>query len=94
MESEVQKNVAKFEAEVFVTLKPGVQDPVGRTILDSLSDLGVDGIQELSTGKYFQMVLESQSQAEAESNVDKLCDKLLANPNIETYKFTVKQKNE
>lgn len=84
--------MANFEAEVFVTLKSGVQDPVGRTILDSLSDLGLEGIQELSTGKYFQMVLESESNSKAQETVDQLCDKLLANPNIESYRIQLKEK--
>lgn len=86
--------MANFEAEVFVTLRTGVQDPVGRTILDSLSDLGVEGIKELSTGKYFQMVLESESSAKAHETVDHLCDKLLANPNIESYRIELKEKSD
>ena len=81
----------KFEAEIHVTLKPGVQDPVGRTILDNLPGMGISGVKSLTTGKYFKMGLEAASESEAKKVLDRVCDQLLANPNIETYRFEIKK---
>ena len=81
--------MAKFSAEIWVTLKPGVQDPVGRTILDNLPAMGIKGVTELSTGKYFKMTLDSMDKAKAEAVIKQVSDQLLANPNIETFRFQV-----
>ena len=85
------KSVAKFLAEIHVSLKPGVQDPVGRTILENLPDMGLRGVSELTTGKYFKVGLDALTEAEAKKLVDKICDQLLANPNIEVYRFDIKK---
>ena len=83
--------MAKFEAEIHVSLKPGVQDPVGRTLLENLPDMGLKGVSELTTGKYFKVVLEAGSEADARKLLDKMCDQLLANPNIEVYRFDLRK---
>ena len=80
----------KFIAEIHVSLKPGVQDPVGRTILENLPDMGLKGVSELITGKYFKVSLEAASEDDARKLLDQICDKLLANPNIEVYRFDLK----
>ena len=81
----------KFEAKVYVTLKEGVQDPVGQTLLKSLPDIGVEGVTDLSTGKYFQLRLEAESDSAAEKILHKLCDRLLANPNIERFTYEIEK---
>ena len=76
-------------AKVHVTLKGGVLDPQGKAVQHALEDLGYDEVQEVSLGKYMEIQLEGLSQKEAETRVQEMCDKLLANPIIETYRFTL-----
>ena len=76
-------------AKVHVTLKTGVLDPQGKAVQHALSDLGYDEVQNVSLGKYMEIQLEGISQNEAERRVRDMCDKLLANPIIETYRFTL-----
>ena len=76
-----------FFARVRVTLKTSVNDPLGQTIRHGLRDLGFDSVAEVRSGKYFEVRLGAESEAAARTAVDSMCDKLLANPVIESYDF-------
>jgi phosphoribosylformylglycinamidine synthase len=78
-----------MRARVFVTLKPSVFDPQGRTIADALQSLGYQSVQDVRQGKYFELDLGSASADEARSLASEVADKLLANPVIESYRVEV-----
>ena len=44
-----------MRARVFVTLKPSVFDPQGRTIADALHSMGYAGVEDVRQGKYFEL---------------------------------------
>lgn len=72
-----------------VAPKPTINDPEGETIASALGRLGFANIASLRSGKYFDIVVEASSEAEAEESVRGMCDKLLANPVIEVFEFEV-----
>ena len=74
---------------VFVTLKPSVFDPQGRTIADALHAMGYDGVRDLRQGKYFELDLDADTVDVAKKLADEVADKLLANPVIESYRIEV-----
>ena len=76
-------------AKVHVTLKPGVNDPQGQAIRGGLRTLGFGGVDEVRSGRYFEVRLEASDRASAESAVKEMCEKLLANTVIETYRYEV-----
>ena len=78
-----------YLARVEVTLKPAVNDPQGLTVRGGLHLLGFDDVQEVRVGKYLELTLEGTSQEQAEAQVRDMCEKLLANPVIEQYSFSV-----
>ena len=78
-----------YRAEIYVTLKRTVNDPQGLTIKGALQQLGFDGVDAVRAGKYIEVWLDADTQADAESQVDSMCDKLLANMVIEDYRFDV-----
>lgn len=80
-----------FLARVFVSLKPTVNDPQGRTIQGGLSQLGFESVQSVRAGKYLEIRLDGASESEAEREVAEMCDKLLANPIIEDYRFELER---
>ena len=80
-----------FLARVYVTLKPTVNDPQGKTILGGLKTLGFDLATDVRAGKYLEIKLDGQDKAAAEANVEEMCDKLLANPVIESYRYDVEE---
>ena len=50
-----------MRARVFVTLKPSVFDPQGRTIVDALQSLGYLNVEDVRQGKYFELDLATTS---------------------------------
>ena len=79
----------KLLARIHVTLKPGVNDPQGLAIAGGLRGLGFGGVEEVRAGRYLEVRLEAAERAAAERDVDAMCQRLLANPVIETYRFEV-----
>ena len=80
-----------FLARVFVSLKPTINDPQGRTIQGGLHQLGFESVQSVRAGKYLEIRLGGASESEAERRVAEMCDKLLANPIIEEYRFELER---
>ncbi len=80
-----------FLARVYVSLKPTVNDPEGNTIGSALGSLGFPGVESVRSGKYFQIRLAAADASLAESQIEHMCARLLANPVIETYSFNVEE---
>jgi phosphoribosylformylglycinamidine synthase len=78
-----------MRARVFVTLKPSVFDPQGRTIADALHSLGYGSVEDVRQGKYFELDLGVDSAEQARRVAAEVADKLLANPVIESYRIEV-----
>ncbi len=78
-----------MKTRVFVTLKPSVFDPPGRTIVDALRSMGYGAVQDVRQGKFFELDVEAGSADSARSLVSEVADKLLANPVIESYRVEV-----
>ena len=78
-----------IKARVFVTLKPSVFDPQGRTIADALHSMGYTGVGYVRQGNYFELEVDATSVEEAKAVVGDVADKLLANPVIDSYRVEV-----
>jgi len=78
-----------FNAKVFVTLKPSVFDPQGRTIAEALHSMGYPHVGDVRQGKYFELQLEAATPDAARAVVDEVAHKLLANPVIESYRVEI-----
>ena len=78
-----------YLAEVFVSLKPVVNDPQGLAIRDGLRSLGYADVEAVRAGKYLRVTLEAKSSDEAHAQVTRMCDQLLTNPVMETYQISV-----
>ena len=72
---------------VTVTLKKDVLDPQGKVVQYTLQNLGMDNLKSVRQGKYFELEVNDNDQAQAEKKVDDMCRKLLANLIIEDYKI-------
>ena len=78
-----------WQARVEVTLKPVVLDPQGDAVLHGLHQLAFEAVSRVRVGKYLELTLTAASQDAAEAMVRQMCERLLANPVIERYSFTV-----
>jgi phosphoribosylformylglycinamidine synthase PurS subunit len=72
-----------YRAEVFVTLKPVVNDPAGLTIKGGLHALGFDSVTDVRAGKYLVVTLEADDEDQARLRVEEMTRQLLANAVIE-----------
>jgi phosphoribosylformylglycinamidine synthase PurS subunit len=70
---------------VYVTLKPSLLDSAGRTVAQSLSGLGFAEVQSTRIGKMIELEVSDYD----ENRIKEMCNKLLANPVIEDYRFEV-----
>ena len=80
-----------MKARVHVRLKDGVLDPQGAAIGRALAQLGLTGVDEVRQGKMIELRLDDADRAQAEAKVRAMCERLLANPVIETYTITIDQ---
>jgi phosphoribosylformylglycinamidine synthase PurS subunit len=78
-----------FRARVFVTLKPSVFDPQGRTIGDALHSMGYGSVSDVRQGKYFELDVTADSNDAAREVATEVSHKLLANPVIESYRVEI-----
>ncbi|MDP9067639.1 MAG: phosphoribosylformylglycinamidine synthase subunit PurS [Actinomycetota bacterium] len=70
-------------------LKPGIADPQGQTIERALPVLGYPGVRDVRVGKRIQLEVEAESRDDARMKVEDMCQRLLANPVIESYEVTI-----
>ena len=78
-----------MKATVHVFLKPGVLDVQGKAVEQALHGLGWAGVEHVRVGRTIEFDLAAKDAAGAEAEVKAMCDKLLANTVIESYRVEV-----
>ncbi|MEO9634129.1 MAG: phosphoribosylformylglycinamidine synthase subunit PurS [Parasphingorhabdus sp.] len=73
-----------MKVRIFVTLKDGVLDPQGKAIHHALESLDFSGVNDVRAGKLIELDVDPSVSRE---EIDKMCDKLLANIVIENYEI-------
>ena len=76
-----------MKATVTVMLKNGVLDPQGEAVRRALGSLGFEGVEGVRQGKVIELDLAAPDRASAETEVRAMCEKLLANTVIESYRI-------
>jgi phosphoribosylformylglycinamidine synthase PurS subunit len=78
-----------MKARVTITLKTSVLDPQGKAIEGALKSLGFGGIESVRQGKVFDLEVAGSDKAKAEAEIKQMCEKLLANTVIESYRVEI-----
>jgi len=78
-----------MRVKIFISLRNGVLDPQGKAIERSLHTLGYDEVGDVRVGKYLELDIAAPSRDAAELRIREMCEKLLANPVIEDYRFEI-----
>ena len=76
-----------MKAQVYVTLKTEVLDPQGEAVRRALNSLGFSGVQNVRVGKLIELELAPASPQAAARELRAMCEKLLANPIVEDFRF-------
>jgi len=74
-----------YKAKIQIVLKDGVLDPQGNAVKQALHHLGFDRVKDVRMGKMIEISLDVNNHQEVESQIQKMCEKLLANSVIEKY---------
>lgn len=78
-----------MQVKVFITPRKGILDPQGRVVEQSLRTLGFKDVSDAKVGKYIVLNVAAPSVAAAREETKRMCERLLANPNIEDFSFEV-----
>lgn len=78
-----------FEVELVVRPRDGVRDPQGDAVEEALRGLGYTP-KVHCVGRYLRFELEAASEDEAQRIAREMCERLLVNPNLETYDLSLR----
>ena len=80
-----------YRAKVLIKRRPSILDPQGKAVEIGAQHLGLTNIKNTRIGKYIEFDVNTDDKTRAEKEVIKYCDKLLANPLMEDYEFTLEE---
>jgi len=80
-----------LNVNVYVTLKKEILDAQGLVIKKAIKQIGYENVAEVRFGKFIRLEIDDngKSMDEIKKEIDYLSDKLLANPNIENFKYEI-----
>ncbi len=78
--------------KINIQLKESILDPQGQAVQAGLNALGYDNVIDLNVGKYMELkISDLKNEEEVKEQVDEMCQRLLANPVIEDYRFNIEE---
>jgi len=86
---DARTKVGAMQVKVYITPRQGILDPQGRTVEHALASLGFAGVSDVKIGRYITLNLDAKTTDEARASASKMCEQLLANPNIEDFRFEI-----
>lgn len=79
-----------YKVKVYVTLRESVLDPQGAAVKNSLHSLNYSEVADVRIGKYMELTID-KTDRDVETIVNEICDRLLANPVIEDYRYEIEE---
>jgi phosphoribosylformylglycinamidine synthase subunit PurS len=76
------------KATVLVRPKPGILDPQGQAVGSSLRHLGFE-VEDARVGRLVDVELATEDRDEALAQLERMCERLLTNPLIESYSIAL-----
>ena len=77
-----------MRATVLVRPKEGILDPQGEAVGSALGHLGF-AVGSARVGKVIDLEVDATDEAAARTQVEKMCEQLLANPLMESYEVEI-----
>lgn len=79
-----------YKVTVYVTYKDSVLDPQGEAVKGAVHRMGYESVENIRIGKYFEIQV-SKDEDDIEQVIEEICDKLLANVVMETYRYDIQE---
>ncbi len=80
-----------FKAKVLIKRRPTILDPQGKAVEIGAKHLGLSNIKNTRIDKYIEFEVDTNDKKTAENEVNDYCKKLLANPIMEDFEFTLEE---
>jgi phosphoribosylformylglycinamidine synthase len=80
-----------LKVKVKVVLKDGILDPQGKAVLHAINDLKFQGVTDVRIGKYVVLTFDGLEKSQVESEINEICQKLLANPVMENFEYEIEE---
>jgi len=80
-----------YKAKVLIRRRSSILDPQGKAVEIGAVHLGLKNIRNTRIGKYIEFDVDTTDRTEAEKEVNNYCDKLLSNPIMEDFDFTLEE---
>jgi len=80
-----------FKAKVIIKRRPSILDPQGKAVEKGAELLGLTNIKDTRIGKFIEFSIDAKNKIDAEKEVNDYCKKLLANPIMEDYEFSLEE---
>ncbi len=81
----------RFVAEIDIMPLPNLLDPQGKTVRNTLHSLQYSNVIDVRIGKHITLSLEADSEDQAKQMVKDISEKVLINPIVQYYTFTLKE---
>lgn len=81
----------KYIAEINVMPQKALLDPQGKAVGANLKNIGLAALTNVRIGKHITLEVEAGSTDEAEKMVNEACEKLLINPVMEAFEFSIRE---
>ncbi|MGC9374764.1 MAG: phosphoribosylformylglycinamidine synthase subunit PurS [Bacteroidales bacterium] len=81
----------KFLAEINVMPLKALLDPQGKAVTHSMKNIGFNEVSNVRIGKHITLEIEAKSKEIAMERVNEACNKILSNPVMEGYDYTLKE---
>ncbi|GAB2319136.1 phosphoribosylformylglycinamidine synthase subunit PurS [Alkalibacterium sp. s-m-22] len=83
-----------YNVKVYVTYKESILDPQGEAVRGAVHRMGFDEIEDIRIGKYFEIKVSDTDSRSVEEVIETICDKLLANVVMESYRYEIERVKE
>lgn len=83
-----------YNIKVYVTYKESILDPQGEAVRGAVHRMGFDEIEDIRIGKYFEIKVSDTADRSVEEVIETICDKLLANVVMESYRYEIERVKE
>jgi phosphoribosylformylglycinamidine synthase len=80
-----------FKAKVLIKRRQSILDPQGKAVEIGAKHLGLTNVQNTRIGKLIEFDVDVVDKSAAEKEVNLYCNKLLSNPIMEDYEFTLEE---
>ena len=80
-----------MKAKIYVTLKQSVLDPQGKTVQRALEQMNYKNVDSVRIGRFLEVELNCDDEAEAAAQIEEMSKKLFVNPNIEQFRYELEK---